>query len=180
MTRKTIGVLLGSLSAHSINQRLRLAIERSGARHFDFTPIGLADLPLYNRDADSALPAPVERLKAEVLAADGLLIVSPEYNRSVPSALKNALDWGSRPYGRSAWKGKKAAIAGASSGNIGTAVAQSHLRAILTHLDILALPQPELYVRVTDALIAEDGTVHDPDFAALLDRFTGRFAELLG
>lgn len=176
MSKPRIGVFVGSLSRNSINARLALALCRAGSAQFHFVPVAIADLPLYDRDRDGELPDEVVRLKAEISACDGFLFVTPEYNRSIPSALKNAIDWGSRPYGKSAWRGKPAALAGASSGALGTAIAQSHLRMVLTHLDMPLLAQPELYVKVTDALIAPDGSVADAGFAALLDRFVARFA----
>lgn len=179
MKKPDIAVFVGSLSARSINRRLSLALQAAGDRHFTFTPVAIDALPLYNRDLDSNLPPAVVDLKRRVQAADGLLFVSPEYNRSLPSALKNALDWGSRPYGKSAWRGKVAAIAGGSSGALGTAIGQSHLRMVLTHLDVLTLPQPELYVKVTDELITERGEVLSEDFEKLLSRFMDRFANLL-
>jgi len=179
MSVPNIALLVGSLSTQSLNHRLAQAIVKASVGRLDVDPVNIGDLPLYNRDLDVDLPEPVKRLKTQIKACDGVLIVSPEYNRSVPSALKNALDWGSRPYGESAWKGKVAAIAGASTGAIGSAVAQSHLRIILTHLDVLTLPQPELYVRVTDELIDAKGNVSDPQFQALLDRFVDRFFALV-
>lgn len=179
MKQPDIAVFVGSLSAHSINQRLSLALQAAGKNLFTFTPVAIDTLPLYNRDLDGNLPPAVAALKRQVEAADGILCVSPEYNRSVPSALKNALDWASRPYGKSSWRGKVAAVAGASSGAIGTAVGQSHLRMILTHLDILTLPQPELYVKVTDELITKQGEVLSEDFEKLLGRFMERFAKLV-
>ncbi|WP_048646738.1 NADPH-dependent FMN reductase [Nitratireductor soli] len=180
MTRPNVAVLVGSLSARSINQRLSLALQAAGSEFLCFAPVDISYLPLYNRDLDGDLPPAVKRLKKQVEAADGLLLVTPEYNRSVPSVLKNALDWGSRPYGASAWRGKVAAVAGASTGALGTAVAQTHLRTILTHLDILTLPQPELYVKVTDALLSETGDVLSPDFERLLVDFMQRFAAMIG
>ncbi|UUP15926.1 NADPH-dependent FMN reductase [Nitratireductor thuwali] len=179
MRKPDIAVFVGSLSARSINQRLSLALQAAGDDLFTFTPVAIDALPLYNRDLDGDLPSTVVELKRKVLAADGLLFVSPEYNRSIPSALKNALDWGSRPYGASAWQGKAAAVAGGSSGALGTAIGQSHLRMILTHLDVLTLPQPELYVKVTDELITEWGEVLSEDFEKLLCRFMERFARLV-
>lgn len=179
MRKPDIAVFVGSLSARSINQRLSLALQAAGDDLFTFTPVAIDALPLYNRDLDGDLPSTVVELKRKVLAADGLLFVSPEYNRSIPSALKNALDWGSRPYGASAWQGKAAAVAGGSSGALGTAIGQSHLRMILTHLDVLTLPQPELYVKVTDELITERGEVLSEDFEKLLSRFMDRFARLV-
>lgn len=179
MRKPDIAVFVGCLSARSLNRRLSLALQAAGDNFFTFTPVVIDALPLYNRDLDSNLPPAAVAIKRQVEEADGLLFVSPEYNRSIPSALKNALDWGSRPYGASAWQGKIAALAGASSGAIGTAVSQSHLRMILTHLDVLTLAQPELYVKVTDELITERGEVLSEDFEKLLCQFMERFSKLV-
>lgn len=179
MTRPNVAVFVGSLSARSINRRLSLALQAAGRDLFSFSTVNIDYLPLYNRDLDQDLPPAAKRLKAQVQEADALLFVTPEYNRSVPSALKNALDWGSRPYGASVWRGKVAAVAGASVGALGTAVAQTHLRTVLMHLDVVTLPQPELYVKVTDALLTETGEVLDPDFERLLADFMRRFSVLV-
>lgn len=180
MARPRIALIVGSLSKVSLNRRLAMALAEAGRSRLDFEFVEIRDLPLYDRDRDADLPGEAIRFKQAIADADGVLIVTPEYNRSVPSALKNAIDWASRPYGQSAWRGKKAAIAGASTGVLGTAIAQSHLRIILAHLDVAVLAQPELYVKVTDELISPDGRVLSSDFAALLDRFIDRLADLVG
>ena len=154
-----IAVVVGSLRDNSVNERLALAIQKLAPADFAFTRVGIGDLPLYNQD-DDASPAPsVKRLKAQILAADGAIIVTPEYNRSIPGVLKNALDHGSRPYGKSVWAGKPAAILGLSPGPIGTALAQQHLRSILGYLDMPVLGQPEAYLQATDALFDADGNI---------------------
>jgi chromate reductase len=154
----SIAVIVGSLRRESINRRLAEAITRlpAAADHrFAFSEIG--DLPLYNQDDDAAPPAPAVRLKTEVTAADAVLFVTPEYNRSIPGVLKNALDHASRPYGQSAWAKKPAGVIGTSQGQIGTALAQHHLRSVLAYLDMPVLDQPEAYIRFTDDLIDADG-----------------------
>lgn len=179
MSEIKVAVIVGSLSKNSINTRLAQALQQIGGERFEFEKIEIGDLPLYNRDLDANLPPAVQRVKAQIEMVDGFLFFSPEYNRSIPSALKNLLDWASRPYGQSSWQGKVAAVAGGSSGAIGTAVAQTHLRTILTHLDMILLPQPELYVRVTDELISPSGETTSPEFKQLLEKFMTRFADLV-
>ncbi len=122
-----VGVVVGSLRRHSFNRKLAAAIVKLGPPEFSFRPLQIGDLPLYNQDDDDNPAEPVKRLKAEILASDGILFVTPEYNRSMPGVLKNALDHASRPYGQSAWAGKPAGVIGASPGSIGTAIAQQHL-----------------------------------------------------
>lgn len=176
MTKPRIALLVGSLSRDSINRRLASALIRLGVDRFEFVERDLAGLPLYNRDMDRALPPAVQAFKQEIEAADGVLIVSPEYNRSVPSALKNAIDWGSRPYGANSWRGKPTAIAGLASGALGTAPAQQHLRNILSHLDVHVLPQPEVCMAMREGLFDASGDIADPATQQFLDGFLGRFS----
>ncbi len=157
-----IAVIVGSLRRDSINRRLARALVRlpAAAGHaFTFPEIG--DLPPYNQDQDGDQPAPTRRLKAEILAAQGVLFVTPEYNRSVPGVLKNAIDHASRPYGQSAWGDKPAGVIGTSPSPVGTAAAQHHLRAICHSLGMPVLGQPEGYIQWNDSLVGEDGTVGD-------------------
>lgn len=154
-----IAVLVGSLRAGSFNQRMADAITRLAPPHFGFAQSRIDDLPPYNQDDDADQPPPVKRLKGEVAAASGVIFVTPEYNRSVPGVLKNAIDHASRPYGQSAWAGKPAGILGVSPGAIGTATAQAHLRNVLAYLDMPTLGQPEAYIQMKDGLFDEDGNV---------------------
>lgn len=159
MTQYTIAVVVGSLRKDSINRQLATALIRLGSDDFQFTSIEIGDLPLYNQDND-AHPAPsVQRLKAAIAAADGVLFVTPEYNRSIPGVLKNALDNASRPYGDSAWAGKPAGVIGVSIGAIGTALAQQHLRNVLSYLDMPTLAQPEAFIHAKEGLFDADGSV---------------------
>lgn len=176
MTKPHIALLVGSLSRESINRRLGEALLRLGSDRFDIRESTLADLPLFNRDLDGALPESVWRFKAEIEAADGILIVGPEYNRSVSSVLKNAIDWGSRPYGANSWKDKPAAIAGIASGALGTAPAQQHLRNILAHLDVHVLPQPEVCMSMREGLFDSAGDIADAATTRFLDSFLSRFS----
>jgi chromate reductase len=119
----------------------------------------IGDLPLYNQDDDASQAPPVKRLKAEIKAANGLLFVTPEYNRSIPGVLKNAIDNASRPYGQNAWAGKPAGVLGISVGAVGTAVAQQHLRTILAYLDVPTLGQPEAFIQAKEGLFEADGSI---------------------
>ena len=131
MTKFKVGIIAGSNRTELLNRRLALALSRAGASKLDFTWLRIDDLPMYNQDLDSELPASVVRFKAQIGATDGVLFVTPEHNRSLPAVLKNAIDWGARPYGKNSWAGKPALITGTSPGAIPTAVAQQHLRQIL-------------------------------------------------
>ena len=152
-------VIVGSLRRESFNRKLAQALVKLAPAGFDFSFAEIGDLPLYNQDDDDYPAEPVKRLKGEIKAADGLMFVTPEYNRSVPGVLKNALDHASRPYGQSAWKDKPAGVIGASIGAIGTAVAQQHLRTMLAYLDVPTLGQPEAFIHVTDELFDADGSI---------------------
>ena len=154
-----IAVLVGSLRKESFNRRLADALARLAPRDFEFNQLRIDDLPPYNQD-DDADPAPsVKRLKSEVLSASGLLFVTPEYNRSIPGVLKNAIDHASRPYGQSVWQGKPAGVIGISVGAIGTAVAQQHLRNTLAYLDVPTLGQPEAFLTAKEGFFDASGNV---------------------
>jgi len=154
-----IAVVVGSLRRDSFNRKLADAIVKLAPAGFSFTHVQIGDLPLYNQDDDAAQADPVKRLKAEVRAAQGLLFVTPEYNRSMPGVLKNAIDHASRPYGQSAWAGKPAGVLGASVGAIGTAMAQQHLRNVLAYLDVPTLGQPEAFIHAKEGLFDADGNI---------------------
>ncbi|MCJ7664908.1 MAG: NAD(P)H-dependent oxidoreductase [Desulfobacterales bacterium] len=159
MSKYQIAVIVGSLRRDSFNRKLASAMVKLAPPEFSFKQCQIGDLPLYNQD-DEANPAEsVKRLKNDIKAAQGLLFVTPEYNRSIPGVLKNAIDHASRPYGQSAWAGKPAGILGASMGVIGTAMAQQHLRNILAYLDVPILGQPEAFIHVKDGLFDEAGNI---------------------
>src|ERR1700712_4992942 len=130
MSQYTVAVVVGSLRRDSFNRKLASAVARLAPADFSFKQLEIADLPLYNQDDDATQAESVKRLKAEIGAAQSLLFVTPEYNRSIPGVLKNAIDHASRPYGQNAWAGKPAGILGVSVGAIGTSLAQQHLRNI--------------------------------------------------
>jgi chromate reductase len=159
MSQYQIAVIVGSLRQDSLNRKLATAIARLAPPEYSFKQVSIGDLPLYNQDDDAHPALAVLRLKEEIKAAHGLLFVTPEYNRSIPGVLKNALDHASRPYGHSAWVGKPAGVIGISVGTIGTAVAQQHLRNILAYLDVPTLGQPEVFLQAKDGLFDEAGNI---------------------
>lgn len=159
MSRKTIAIVVGSLRRDSFNAKLANALTKLAPPNFAFSIVEIGDLPLYNQDDDAKQAPSVQRLKAAISTADGLLFVTPEYNRSIPGVLKNAIDHASRPYGQSAWAGKPAGVIGISLGAIGTALAQQHLRNILAYLDVPTLGQPEAFVQVKEGLFEADGSI---------------------
>lgn len=159
MSTYRIAVVVGSLRRESLNRQLATAMARLAPPDFAFTQVEIGDLPLYNQDDDADQAAPVKRLKAEIKAASALLFVTPEYNRSIPGVLKNALDNASRPYGQNAWAGKPAGVLGISVGVIGTALAQQHLRNILAYLDVPVLGQPEAFIHAHAGLFDADGSI---------------------
>ncbi len=169
----------GSLRRGSHNRRLLRAAGEAlapGAVLVEWD--GLAGLPHYDEDLDAvAFPAAVTEFKERIKAADGVLFVTPEYNRSVPGVLKNAIDIASRPYAASAFTGKPAAVCGTSIGAIGTAVAQQHLRSILAYLDVPTLGQPEVFIHFTDGLIGPDGKIDNAGTREFLQGFADRFVD---
>jgi chromate reductase len=175
MEKIRIAVLVGSLRKESINLKLARAVEKLAPAHFSFQHVRIGDLPLYTQEFDSDYPQVCQRLKQEVAAADALLFVTPEYNRSIPGVLKNALDIGSRPWKENSFAGKPAAMLGASPGAPGTAMAQQHLRNILAYLDVALLAQPEVYLKYTDGLISDDGTVQKDDTRKFLQKFVDSY-----
>ncbi len=173
-----IGVIVGSLRKDSYNRRLALAVEKLAPRgELTFEHIRIDDLPLYTQDFDADYPPVCRRLKETIAACDGLLFVTPEYNRSVPGVLKNAIDIASRPYGTSAFAGKPAAVCGTSVGSNGTAMAQQHLRNTLAYLDVPTLGQPEVFLHFKEDLIASDGKINNARTQEFLQRFVDRFVD---
>ncbi|KLN57903.1 NADPH-dependent FMN reductase [Variovorax paradoxus] len=159
MSQTRIAVIVGSLRKDSFNQKLALALAHLAPSDFTFEHLRIDDLPLYNQDDDGNQAPPVKRLKTEIAAAQGLLFVTPEYNRAFPGVLKNAIDHASRPYGQNAWAGKPAGVLGISVGAIGTAVAQQHLRTVLAYLDVPTLGQPEAFLQAKDGLFDDKGHI---------------------
>ena len=176
MPEVNVAVIVGSNRRHSINRKLARALVRLADGKLAARFVEIDDLPLYNQDLESALPASVARLKVGIEGADALLVVTPEHNRSLPAVLKNAIDWGTRPFGRNSWAGKAAAIVGSSPGATGTAIAQQHLRQVLGDLGTVVMGG-EAYVAFTPDLIDETDTVTDERTRSFLQSFIDQFAE---
>ena len=159
MSQYQIAVVVGSLRKDSFNRKMAGAIVKLAPPEFSFKQLEIGDLPLYNQDDDANQAPAVKRLKAEIAAAQGLLFVTAEYNRSIPGVLKNAIDHASRPYGQSAWLGKPAGVLGVSVGAVGSAIAQQHLRNVLAYLDVPTLGQPEAFIQAKEGLFDEAGNI---------------------
>lgn len=159
MNNYQIAVIVGSLRKDSFNRQMANALTKLAPSEFSFKHLEIGDLPLYNQDEDGKDAESVKRLKSDVRTAQGLLFVTPEYNRSIPGVLKNAIDHASRPYGHNAWAGKPAGVLGVSVGATGTAMAQQHLRNVLACLDMPTLGQPEAFIQFKDGLFDADGNI---------------------
>ena len=159
MPQYKIAVVVGSLRKNSFNKKLALALAKLAPSDFLFEHVRIDDLPLYNQDDDGNPSEQVTRLRNHVKESQGLLFVTPEYNRSISGVLKNAIDHASRPYGKNVWDGKPAGVIGASVGPIGTALAQQHLRNILAYLNVPVLGQPEAFIHNKDGLYDEAGNI---------------------
>ena len=159
MSQYHIAVIVGSLRRDSLNRKLADAVVKLAPPEFSFKQVQIGDLPLYNQDDDANPAESVKRLKAEIAAAQGLLFLTPEYNRSISGVLKNAIDHGSRPYGQSVWAGKPGGILGVSIGATGTCMAQQHLRNILAYLNVPTLGQPEAFIQAKAGLFDQSGNI---------------------
>lgn len=179
-----VAVVVGSLRRESHNRKLAQAWIRLAAPKLDAELVDISDLPMINEDLfHPQIPEPAHRMKAALAAADGVLMVSPEYNRSVTPVIKNVVDWCSRPWGDNTLKHKPVALAGVSLGSIGSAVGQAALRTPLVVLDAIVMGQPEIYLAYKDGMFGADGTVPDEGLRKLLqshvdafERWIGRFA----
>ena len=178
MTKHKIAIVVGSIRKDSLNRKVARAICVASPEEFDCHIVEIDDLSLYDPDLDANPPAPWARFRSEIADADGVLFVTPEYNRSVPGVLKNAIDVGSRPYGKSVWAKKPAAIITASPGAIGGFGANHHLRQSCVFLDMPVMQQPEAYLgHVSDGQFGADGTVTDDGLAKLLDSICQAFID---
>ncbi|HEY8538932.1 MAG TPA: NAD(P)H-dependent oxidoreductase [Steroidobacteraceae bacterium] len=175
-----IAVIIGSLRRDSYNRRLAHAVQRLAPKEFSFKELQIADLPPYNQDEETKPFETVARLKADIRASQGLMFATPEYNRSMPGVLKNAIDHASRPYGQNAWAGKPAGIFGASIGAIGTAVAQQHLRGTLAYLDVPTLGQPEVFLHVDDEFFDANGDIANADTKKFLQGWMDAYVDWVG
>jgi chromate reductase, NAD(P)H dehydrogenase (quinone) len=176
MSQYKIAVVIGSLRRGSFNRQLANAIQTLAPAEFSFQQLEIGDLPLYNEDDDDDQAAPVKRLKSEITAAHGIIFVTPEYNRSVPGVLKNAIDHASRPHGQSAWKDKPAGVLGTSVGAAGTSMAQQHLRNMLAYLNMPTLGQPEVFLQVREGMFDEHGGVANPNTRKYLQPWVDAYA----
>lgn len=175
MSQYQIALVVGSLRRDSINRKLADALVRLGPAEFSFKPLQIDDLPLYNQDDDANQAPAVKRNKAQISASQGVLFVTPEYNRSVPGVLKNAIDHASRPYGQNAWAGKPAGVIGASIGAIGSALAQQHLRNTLAYLDMPTMGQPEAFIHIKEGFFDDAGGFASDGTRQFLQGWMGRY-----
>jgi len=162
MATFTAGYFVGSLATNSINRKLAVALTRLAPPELSMREIPIGDLPLYSYDYDRDYPPAGKALKDAIAKVDAVLFVTPEYNRSIPGALKNAIDWGSRPWGSNSFARKPSGIVGTSPGKIGTAVAQQHLRSILAFCNSPLMNSIESYIQFTPGLINDRGEVTEP------------------
>jgi chromate reductase len=178
MTAK-VAVIVGSLRQASVNRVFIQALARLARPKLDLHIVEIADLPLYNQDLEVEPPAAVVRFKHQIEIADAVLFVTPEFNRSFSAALKDAIEWGSRPWGKNSWVGKPGAIIGVTPGAVGTAAAQSQLRSVVSAIGVALIAQPEIYVNFRDGLIV-DGEVADEGFRGVLKGWADQFADWIG
>ncbi|HET7550674.1 MAG TPA: NADPH-dependent FMN reductase [Gemmatimonadaceae bacterium] len=175
MNDYTVGYFVGSLARESLNRKLALALTRLCPKELTMREIPIGDLPLYSYDYDPDYPPVARALKESIASADAVLFVTPEYNRSIPGSLKNAIDWASRPYGTNAFARKPSATIGTSPGKIGTAVAQQHLKSILSFCNSPQMNAIEAYIQFTPGLIADDGEVTEESTANFLRSYMKEF-----
>jgi chromate reductase len=173
-----VAVFVGSSRPGSLNRKFAKALAKLGASKLDFEVVEVNILPFFDPERENNVPAEVQRMKDAVAAADAVLFVTPEYNRGVPAVLKNAIDWGTRPWGTNVWDGKLAAVTGTSPGAIGTAVGQHQLRTMLTAVGALVMATPEVYLAFKPELIDDSGTVTDEQTATFLQGYIDKFAGL--
>ncbi|MQW36719.1 NADPH-dependent FMN reductase [Sinorhizobium meliloti] len=175
MTNFEVGYLVGSLASQSINRKLALALTRLAPAQLEMREIPIRDLPLYCYDYDAEFPDVATKFKEAIANVDAILFVTPEYNRSIPGALKNAIDWASRPYGLNSFSRKPSAVIGTSPGSIGTAVGQQHLRSILSFCNSPQMNAPEAYIQFTPDLIKDDGEVTQASTSEFLRNYMAEF-----
>lgn len=174
---KTVAVITGSLRKDSINQKLTRALQKLAEGRLQFHPLHIGDLPHYNEDLWAAPPESVLRMKDRIENSDAVLAVTPEYNRSYPGIIKNALDWGTRPVGENSWRGKPAAVTGTSAGLISSALAQARLKNDMLHVGMVMMSMPEAYIQWHPEAYAIDGSVQDEKTAKFLNGYIDAFAK---
>lgn len=175
MTTYNVGYFVGSLSSTSINRVLSQALIKLAPDDLEFNELPIGNLPLYSQDYDADYPAEPAALKSAIAASDAVLFVTPEYNRSIPGALKNAIDWASRPWGQNSFDHMPAAVIGASIGQIGTAVAQQSLRGVLSFCNARQMTAPEAYIYFKPEMFSDSGECRDEGTAAFLREFMQEF-----
>lgn len=180
MTRYKVGFLVGSLATASINRKLARALIRLAPDGLEFSEISFKELPLYSYDYDEDFPPVARAFKAAITASDAILFVTPEYNRSIPGGLKNAIDWASRPYGTNAFTRKPSAVIGTSPGSIGTALAQQSLRGVLSFCNSPQMNAPEAYIQFKPGMITDDGEVTVPETEKFLRNYMAEFHTFIG
>jgi len=181
MTKHRIAIVVGSLRKDSVNRKIAQAMSAFAADRLDCSIVEIGNLALFNQDIEADPPAEWVAFKQAIAAADGVLFVTPEYNRTIPGALKNAIDVGSRPYGKSAWEKKPVAIVTASPSGVGGFGCNHALRQACVFLDMPVMQQPEAYLGgVTDKSFAEDGSLADPALAKVVKRIANAFADWVG
>ena len=179
MSTHNVGYIIGSLSQKSINRTLSRALVQVAGDRMNFTEIEIDDLPVYNRDLDDDLPTSARQLKEEIESVDAVLFITPEYNRSIPGGLKNAIDWASRPWGTNSFANIPSGVIGTSPGSIGTAVGQQHLRSILGFLNAPQMNAPEAYIQFKDGMINDAGEIADASTADFLRNYLEEFHEFV-
>ena len=180
MTTFKVGYMVGSLAKESINRKLAKALVRLAPSSLEMTEIPFKDLPLYSYDYDADYPPVARDFKAALAASDAFLFVTPEYNRSIPGGLKNAIDWASRPWGQNSFSRKPSAVIGTSPGAIGTAVAQQAMRGVLGFSNSPQMNAIEAYIQFKPGLIADDGEVTDKSTEEFLRNYMSEFADFIG
>ena len=180
MTTYKVGYFVGSLSSTSINRVLSRALIRLAPAELEFAEIPIGNLPLYSQDYDPSYPPEAVAMKDAITRSDAILFVTPEYNRSIPGALKNAIDWASRPWGKNSFTRKPSAIIGTSPGKIGTAVAQAHLRSIMAFCNSPLMNSIEAYIQFESGLITDDGRVTNKATEDFLRNFMAEFHGFIG
>jgi chromate reductase len=180
MSQFRVGYFVGSLAKESLNRKLAAALISLGPEELRFEEIQYRDLPLYSYDYDDSFPASATAFKKAIAAVDAVMFVTPEYNRSIPGGLKNAIDWASRPYGKNAFTRKPSAVIGTSPGAIGTAVAQQHLRSILSFCNSPQMNAPEAYIQFKPGLINDKGEVSDEKTEEFLKNWISEFCGFIG
>lgn len=178
MAKPRIAIIVGSNRRDSINRKLARALAKLGSDKFEASFVRIDDLPMFNQDLEGNLPGEVVRFKGELADADGILIVTPEHDRSIPALLKNAVDWGARPYGKNSWNGKPGFITGTSPGAIGSALAQQHLRSVMLGLG-MTLQGGEAYVTFKPDLVDDDSNISDEGTRKFLQEFLNKFVSLV-